>query len=306
MTVTSLKTSDVPKARLPDDYSLRLCEQLARWRYEDLPAEVVHMLKFFVLDTLGVIGGAANAPGIRELNQRLSKWEARAPRPALSASAAIRRRVRRSRTAPPRMHSISTISTIPRACTPTASCCRHCWRPRKTSAMSAVGISCSRMRSARELHARLGLACYNSLGKGWHPTMVFGTPAASLGAARLLKLDAEGMRNALGMAFHQTSGSAQSMRDGVLSKRLGAGFAARCAVLGAFLAADGLTGTRRTLEGNAGLFALYERDEVEHRNCHEGAGHALAHHRIQLQAVPVLPLQSHADRAWHQAARTGT
>jgi len=114
-----------------------------------------------------------------------------------------------------------------------------------------------------ELHARLGLACYNSLGKGWHPTMVFGTPAASLGAARLLKLDAEGMRNALGMAFHQTSGSAQSMRDGVISKRLGAGFAARSAVLGAFLAADGLTGTRRTLEGNAGLFALYERDEVK-------------------------------------------
>jgi 2-methylcitrate dehydratase PrpD len=78
-----------------------------------------------------------------------------------------------------------------------------------------------------------------------------------------LKLDAEGMRNALGMAFHQTSGSAQSMRDGVISKRLGAGFAARSAVLGAFLAADGLTGTRRTLEGNAGLFALYERDEVK-------------------------------------------
>ena len=114
-----------------------------------------------------------------------------------------------------------------------------------------------------ELHARLGLACHNSLGKGWHPTMVFGTPAASLAAGKLLKLDAEGLRNALGMAFHQTSGSAQSMRDGVLSKRLGAGFAARAAVLGAFLAADGLTGTRRPLEGNAGLFALYERGEVK-------------------------------------------
>ena len=33
--------------------------------------------------------------------------------------------------------------------------------------------------------------------------------------------------NALGFAFHQASGSAQSMRDGVLSKRMGAGFAAR-------------------------------------------------------------------------------
>jgi 2-methylcitrate dehydratase PrpD len=114
-----------------------------------------------------------------------------------------------------------------------------------------------------ELHARFGLACYNSLGKGWHPTMIFGTLSAALGAGRLLGLDAQGLNNALGLAFHQASGSAQSMRDGVLSKRLGAGFAARAAALAAFLAADGLSGTRRTLEGNAGLFALYERDEVK-------------------------------------------
>jgi 2-methylcitrate dehydratase PrpD len=52
------------------------------------------------------------------------------------------------------------------------------------------------------------------------------------------------------------------MHDGVLAKRLGAGFAARAAVLAAFLARDGITGIRRTLEGDAGLFALYERGEV--------------------------------------------
>jgi 2-methylcitrate dehydratase PrpD len=112
-----------------------------------------------------------------------------------------------------------------------------------------------------ELHARLGLAAWNSLGKGWHPTMIFGVLSAALGAGRLLKLDEGELNNALGLAFHQASGSAQSMRDGVLSKRLGAGFAARAAVLAAFLAEDGLTGTRRTLEGNAGLAALYERGE---------------------------------------------
>jgi 2-methylcitrate dehydratase PrpD len=74
------------------------------------------------------------------------------------------------------------------------------------------------------------------------------------------------------MAFHQASGSAQSMRDGVLSKRLGPGFAARNAVMGAFLAADGLTSTRGTLEGNAGLFALYERNEVKPEILTEGLG----------------------------------
>ena len=74
-TATPLKKIPAAAAPLAEDYTLRLCEQLARWCYEDLPAEVVRMLKFFLLDTLGVIAGAANAPGIRELNQRLSKWE---------------------------------------------------------------------------------------------------------------------------------------------------------------------------------------------------------------------------------------
>jgi 2-methylcitrate dehydratase PrpD len=124
-----------------------------------------------------------------------------------------------------------------------------------------------------ELHARLGLACYNSLGKGWHPTMVFGTVAAGVAAARMMGLDAAGIAHALGMTFHQASGSAQSMRDGAISKRLGPGFAARNAVTGAFLAADGLSSTRATLEGNAGLFALYERDEVKPELLTEGLGH---------------------------------
>lgn len=261
--VTPLKQPAATRPPLADDYSLRLCEQLARWRYEDLPPEVVRMLKFFLLDTLGVIAGASNAPGIKELNQRLSKWETGGsatglvgtrryspPTAALANGAAAHALDFDDQHDPARVHTNCVV--LP-ALLATA---EDIGNVSGKDFLLAYAIS-------TELHARLGLACYNSLGKGWHPTMVFGTPAASLGAASLLKLDPEGMRNALGMAFHQTSGSAQSMRDGVISKRLGAGFAARAAVLGAFLAADGLTGTRRPLEGNAGLFALYERDEVK-------------------------------------------
>jgi 2-methylcitrate dehydratase PrpD len=262
-TVTPLKKTPASAPQLADDYTLRLCEQLLRWRYEDLPAEVVRMLKLFMIDTLGVIAGAANAAGIRELNRRLSKWETGGsatgligkhryspPSAALANGAAAHALDFDDQHDPARVHTNCVV--LPTLLATAEDIGKVSGR----DFLLAYAISA-------ELHARLGLACYNSLGKGWHPTMVFGTPAASLGAARLLKLDAEGMRNALGMAFHQTSGSAQSMRDGVLSKRLGAGFAARAAVLGAFLAADGLTGTRRPLEGNAGLFALYERDEVK-------------------------------------------
>jgi 2-methylcitrate dehydratase PrpD len=49
----------------------------------------------------------------------------------------------------------------------------------------------------------------------------------------------------------------------VLTKRLGPGFAARNAVTAAFFAQDGITAPFRSLEGEAGYFKLFERDEVK-------------------------------------------
>jgi 2-methylcitrate dehydratase PrpD len=240
-----------------------LCEALAGWRYDDLPADVVRMTKLLVLDTLGVISGATNAPGVRELNVRLSRWERGGsatglvgmrryspPSAALANGAAAHALDFDDQHDPARAHTscvmLPTLLATAEDAPPVSS--------RSFLLAFAMGA---------ELQARLGVACSHSLQTGWHPTMTFGTLAAGAAAAHMLGLDAAGIRNALGLAFHQASGSAQSMRDGVLSKRLGPGFAARAAVMSAFLAADGLTGTQRTLEGNAGLFALYERGHVQ-------------------------------------------
>ncbi len=263
---------EAPPLLLAEGASLKLCEMVSRWRYEDLPPDVVRVLKSFLIDTLGVIGGAARAPGIPELHARLTRWERDGsataligqrrlspPSAALANGAAAHALDFDDQHDPARVHT--NCVTFP-ALLATAEDLGGIAGP---DFLLAYAISA-------ELHARLGLACYNSLGKGWHPTMVFGTLAAGLGAGRLLKLDAGGLNNALGLAFHQASGSAQSMRDGVLSKRMGPGFAARAAVLGAFLAADGISGTRRTLEGNAGLIALYERNEVDPGALFEGLG----------------------------------
>lgn len=260
------------KRALGDDYSLDLCRRIAGWRYEDLPAGVVRTLKRLLLDTLGVIGGAAEAPGIRALNRRLAAWESAGaatgligkhryspPTAALANGAAAHALDFDDQHDPARTHASCVVVPALLAV-----------------AEDVGGISGKQFLLAfavgAELQARLGVACGRSLAHGWHPTMVFGVLAAGLAAGRLLGLDADGLRNALGMAFHQASGSAQSMRDGVLSKRLGPGFAARGAVLSAFLAADGLSGTRRPLEGGAGLFSLYERDEVDSEALTEGLG----------------------------------
>lgn len=255
----------VPAAtpQVPEATSRNLCEAVSRWRYEALPQRVVTTLKSLLLDEIGVIAGAAKAPGIPELNARLSKWETAGsatgllgkrryspPSAALANGAAGHALDYDDQHDPARVHTNCVVIPALLAAAEDAGPVSG----RQFLLGHAVGA---------EVHARLGLACFNSLGKGWHPTMIFGTLAGALGAGCMLGMDAAKLQHVLGMAYHQTSGSAQSMRDGVLSKRLGAGFAARSAVMGLFLAADGLTGTIHTLEGNAGLFALYERSEVK-------------------------------------------
>ena len=252
--------------------SRRLCEAVDRLRYEDLPPAVVAAVKRLILDALGLIGGAGRAPGIPELNARLAQWEADGnatgllglrryspPTAALANGAAAHALDFDDLHDAARVHTSSVV--LP-AVLATAEGLDSVDGRRFILAV-AVGA---------EVHARLGLACPSSLAHGWHPTMVFGALAASLAAGKMLGLDGDGLSDALGLGFHQASGSAQSMHDGVLAKRLGAGFAARAAVLAAHLAKDGLSGIRRTLEGEAGLFRLYERDEVTPERLLDGWG----------------------------------
>jgi 2-methylcitrate dehydratase PrpD len=261
---------------LPDGYSHALCATIAGWTYDLLPAPVLHNVKALILDTLGVIGGAAHAPGIPELNTRLSRWEQTGsatgligkrryspPTAAMANGAAAHALDFDDQHDPARVHTSAVVLPALLAVAEDLSASGTPVSGKDFMFAYAIGA---------ELDARLGLACYNSLGKGWHPTMIFGTVAAGVAAGKMLGLDAAGIAHALGMAYHQASGSAQSMRDGAISKRLGPGFASRNAVMGAFLAADGLSSTRATLEGNAGFFALYERNEVKPELLTDGLG----------------------------------
>lgn len=249
-------------AGLQDRISLRVCEAVAGWRYEDLPEAVIRTVKLFLIDTLGVIAGASNAQGIAELNRRLGGWERAGaatgllgkrryspPTAALANGAAAHALEFDDMHDAARVHAYCVVLPATLA-----------------AAEGAGGVSGRQfllsVATGAELDARLGLTCYNSLGKGWHPTVTLGIMAGAVAAGQVLVLDAPRLLNALAIAFHQSGGTVES-GDGALSKRLGPGFAARSAVLSAFLAADGLNGPRRPLEGEAGLFSVHERGEVE-------------------------------------------
>ncbi|MDO8877679.1 MAG: MmgE/PrpD family protein [Pseudolabrys sp.] len=259
-------------AAATDGISRRLCESLVDWSYDDLPTDVVQTIKLFVVDTFGVIGGAAKAPGMAELNRTLSRWETQGsatgligkrryspPNAALANGAAAHALDFDDMHDPARIHAFCVML------------------PTMLAAAEDIGKVNGRdfilaLAVGAEVHARLGFTCFNSLGKGWHPTMTLGTLAAALGVGRLLGQDAKGLLNTLGLAMHQTCGTAQPMLDGVLAKRLGAGIASRNAVTAAFLANDGITGPFLPLEGKAGLFHLLERDEVRPQELLEDIG----------------------------------
>lgn len=252
--------------------SREFCEAAGAVSYEDIPDDVLYTVKLFILDTLGVIGGAPDAPGIAGIARRLERWEADGsatslvtgrrlspPHAAMINGAAAHALDFDDMHDPARIHSFCVVL------------------PALLAAAEDIGeVDGKRfllgLTIAAETHARLGYTCYNSLGKGWHPTMTLGVLAGSLGIGRLLGQDAQTLLNTFGLASHQICGSAQSMLDGVLSKRLGAGFAARGAVTAAFLGQDGITGPFQPLEGNAGLFRLQERGEVRPEELLDGFG----------------------------------
>lgn len=245
------------------DSSRIVASAVAKLTPQALPAAVREAGLRFLLDTFGVMAAARAAPGLDLLNRRLSRWEREGtatgllgkyryspPTAAMANGSAGHALDFDDQHDPARVHTNCVV-------VPTLLAVAEDMR----------GVSGEDFLLAwaigAELHARLGLACFNSLGKGWHPTMVHGCMAAAAAAAKMAGLPEEGIANAIGIAFHQAAGSHQAARDGVLTKRIGAGFAARNAVTSALLAADGVTGTTQTFDGNAGFFSLYERDEVD-------------------------------------------
>jgi 2-methylcitrate dehydratase PrpD len=92
---------------------------------------------------------------------------------------------------------------------------------------------------------------------GWSLTAINGYFGATASTSKILKLDGDKILNAFGIAYSQASGNIQNVKDGVLSKGLQPGFAARGGVLSALLAQKGVTGSKSSLEGQFGLYHLY-------------------------------------------------
>jgi len=92
---------------------------------------------------------------------------------------------------------------------------------------------------------------------GFHPTAVFGAPAAAVGVSAALGLDAGRITNAVGTAGSLACGIIEYLADGSWTKRLHAGAAAQAGIRAALLAEAGFVGPKTVLEGDHGFYKAF-------------------------------------------------
>jgi len=94
------------------------------------------------------------------------------------------------------------------------------------------------------------LSANNHTDRDWHPTAIYGTMAAAAAASKLLGLDAQKTRMALGIAGSEAAGLRRNF--GTMTKPFHPGQAARNGVIAAKLAAKGFTSDPDIIEGRQG------------------------------------------------------
>lgn len=121
-----------------------------------------------------------------------------------------------------------------------------------------------------ETAVRLGMAGYDREARnsvffehGQHATSICGALGAAVASGRVRGLDADGIAHAVGIAASMASGIIESNRTGGTVKQLHCGFAARCGVEAAELAAAGVTASPTVLEGRFGFFQAWLHGQVD-------------------------------------------
>lgn len=142
------------------------------------------------------------------------------------------------------------------------------------------------LAGAAELQIRLGLAVLPHMHVGWLPTAVFGGLGAAAVSAKLLDLPAEGIANAVGLAYAQAQGNRQGLLEGTVAKRLTPAFSARAGVHAAALAAIGVTGPHALTTGAFGLPALFGGGSGDAAVLAAGLGDCFAVDDIALKPYP--------------------
>jgi 2-methylcitrate dehydratase PrpD len=123
--------------------------------------------------------------------------------------------------------------------------------------------------------------------KGWHPTGLYGAPAAAAACAKLRKLDAEKTAIAIALGASQSSGLMSNF--GTMTKPFHAGKAAHAGIMAARLAEAGFTANTDALEHPRGFLHAISPEGHEDRTSEPKAGRdfAILTHGLGIKKYPM-------------------
>lgn len=136
-----------------------------------------------------------------------------------------------------------------------------------------------------DVMCRLGLGV--RVARGWNRPSIYGVFGVVAAISKLFKLTREELQNALGIAYTQACGNFQSNRDGALVKRMMPGNSARAGLLAVTMAKKGITGPKLFLEGEFGLYNLYERgSEIDRKAILQDLGKSFEIVNLSMKRFP--------------------
>jgi len=270
--------------------TVRLAEYAAGLRYEDLPQEVVQRAKDCITDTVAVIVLGNGLPWSRIVAAYAQRIGAGGRSRILGADGPTLHAPAAALANGTLAHAFESDNlTKPGAGV----------HPGATLLPPGLAVAQERGSSGRalitavvagfEVMYRIGFATkHSNERRGFHAPGTTGPFGAAVAAGVLLGLDAPRMTNALGIAGSLAGGLMEFARSGTgaMVKRLHLGRAAEGGVLAASLAADGFTGPRSVIEGEAGFLKVFctewNLDDVT-----RGLGSEFATMKLCLKRFPV-------------------
>lgn len=238
--------------------AVSLAEGFAAWcaglRYEDLPSTAVAKAKQLLLDTLSVAWAGSDADGVEPVRKLLvsqggaaesSVWVHGGRIPATQAAL-----VNGMMAAALDFDSVHDEATVHSDIVVVPAVLALAER-QKLSGKEFLAAYVA----GDEMLVRLGLAIKTH--PGWFYTSVLGGFAAAAAAGRALRMDAQAIRMAMGIALSRASGTQQALVERSLTKRMQSAFSARDGVEAALFAQAGITAPAQVFDGQCGFEKLY-------------------------------------------------
>jgi len=247
----------------------RLAEFIVNLTFKNIPKEVIDQAKKCLLDWLGVTLGGANYPIANILTEFAGDIGGREQATILGKG--IRTNILNAALANGAISHVLDFDD-----THTGSLC-HVSSPIMPVIFSLGeykhinGMDCiAAFVSAFETSARIGMAMGpDHYHAGWHATSTLGRLGATAAAGKLLGLNQEEMRHALGIGATQAGGF--QIVFGTMCKPFHPGKAAMDGILAAMLAKKGIDSHKDILEAKKGFCEMFSKD-VDFIKVTEGLG----------------------------------